>query len=142
MDEELVTIAEYTSYLAAVAARDALRDAGIECFVPELLGDDDVRNAYHPYPGLFETRIGVQVGRSDAERAIAVLQEAGVLDDGGEEPEPHRDGPPPCPECESPHTRETRPPLLARVALLLTAAGCGPRARHWRCDGCGHRWEQ
>ena len=81
MDDELVTIAEFGSYLAVVAARDALRGEGIECFVPQLLGDTDTRRSHELYPGLFQAGLELQVGRPDVDRAVAALQRQDLLGD-------------------------------------------------------------
>ena len=140
MDEELVTIAEYRSYLAAIAAREALRDAGIDCFLPELRGDTDTRYLYQPFTGVFDNAISIQVGRADAERALAVLQEADTLTEDGQEPDPYANGPPPCPECESVETHAAQPSLLMRLALFTIPSPTG--ARCWECAECGHKWRQ
>ena len=83
MEDELVTIAVFDSHLGIIAARDALRDEAIECFVPQMLGDKDTRQKHVTYPGILHESLQLQVGRPDVDRATAVLRQADLLGELG-----------------------------------------------------------
>ena len=138
MEDELVTIAVFDSHLGVIAARDALRDEAIECFVPQMLGDKDTRQKHVTYPGILHESLQLQVGRPDVDRATAVLRQADLL---GDRKVDYGEQPPSCPECESASTSEVPPGAIRRLAMLFFCPLLS-FSRRWRCGDCGHKWRQ
>ena len=128
VDAELVTVVETQDAVKAELLRGRLEADGIDCAIQ----DRNMNQLYgHMIPAV--TTMRVQVRRSDAEKAKAILAECGF---GGTAPSPTA-----CPQCGSADTVPVRfkQRLLAVLALFVQVPI--PLAGHdWRCRRCGHVW--
>jgi hypothetical protein len=114
MPEELVTIATFNVAVEADLARAKLESEGIECF----LADE-----YSRY--LQAGGIKLQVGESDAQRAVEILGESSTAENDSEESASECDAPR-CPRCDS---------------IAVDSPGFSFLKRKWKCQSCGYQWK-
>ncbi len=133
--EKLVTIRQFRDLPAALLAKGLLESAGIECF----LGDDNMVRMDWFISNLLGG-VKLRVRAQDADAANQVLSQP-IPDDFtiegvGEYLQPH------CPKCLS--LDITFEALNKPIAYTSAFAGVPvpfPK-NEWRCDACGHRWQQ
>ncbi len=113
-------------------ARDTMKvlyDAGI----PAYLGPENVEDAAK-FGGSFEAGVDIRVRDIDQERALIALAQA--LPQTGEDAAEGEPFTPRCPKCRSDEVV---------FAELVPAAGAAESAEankfRWRCEACGHEWE-
>ena len=121
MEEDLVTIAGFPTAHEAHFARIRIEEAGIEC----VLANEVISNVYWLYTQAMGG-VQVQVRRSDAARATAILEESAETVLEAEFPEDEGPEPPDdaqavrCLHCESTNVERTRRKLgWGAVALVL-----------------------
>ncbi len=144
MEDNLVTIRNYAfgpdPAGEAELARIKLESAGIPCF----LADREFTAMYWLYSGA-NRGVKLQVKRSDAERALAVLGPEPAAPDREAEREAgaEESGTPSCPRC---HSNEVVYERFSRrffyLSVLLLGFPLLWGRRRYRCDRCGYTWRR
>jgi DNA-directed RNA polymerase subunit M/transcription elongation factor TFIIS len=103
-----------------------------EAGVPAYLGPEYAESV-DDFRGNFEAGIDVQVRTVDHQRALAALAAASPKTDDDTEDEPSVVV---CPACKSDEV------VFEELVAAASAADSAPSQKfRWRCDACGHEWE-
>ncbi len=132
LDPEELNLVCATRVWEAGEARDtmkALYDAGI----PAYLGPENVEHV-NEFHGSFDAGVDIRVRDVDQQRALAALAQApSQTDEDRSEEEPFTLR---CPKCQSEEI------MLEEFVPAPKATGYArPAMFRWRCDACGHQWE-
>jgi hypothetical protein len=131
-DPEDLGLASLISVLSLDEAKQiltTLHDAGI----PAYLGPENLEDA-NDFHGSFENGVEVKVRDADYERATRARTAAFPRQQTETEEEPpfvvH------CPNC---HSQEI---MLEEVVAAASAPGSAPSQKfRWKCESCGHKWQ-
>ena len=133
LDPEELDLMPLNRVWEPIQARDIMKTL-YEAGVPAYLGPDNAENI-EEFRGNFEVGVDIRVRAVDRNRALTVLAASSPKNDDHnatekETPLPH------CPSCNSEE--------IVFVELVpAPATADSPQADkfRWRCDACGHEWE-
>jgi hypothetical protein len=128
-DLDLVSISRIWDSDEARPKMTALHDAG----VPAYLGPDNVENI-SDFHSTFESGVEIRVRRVDQSRALHALRLASPQPEG--EPEEEKPCVVRCPACKSDEVV-----FEELVAAASASDSTSAQKFRWRCDNCGHEWE-
>jgi DNA-directed RNA polymerase subunit M/transcription elongation factor TFIIS len=127
-DLDLVSIARVWDADEAARVMTPLRDAGI----PAYLGPDNLEKV-SDFRSSFEAGVDIKVRRIDEQRALRVPSRTSPQPEGEPEEKPCVVL---CPACKSDE-------VVFEELMAAASASDSTSAQkfHWRCDSCGHEWE-
>ena len=122
---DLITVAEYSTYIDAETDRLALEAEGVKAWI---------NNEDNPLEGV-SSSVQIQVRAGDLNAAMQILEA---------EPVPSSELPadiaePPCPQCGSRKVTE-----MAEIVEVASDSGSPLQRQEWlyNCSSCGHKWPE